>query len=170
MSIKNERCLVLNASYEPISLIPLKRALTLLYEGKADIVEEHPTRFIHTAKDVWPFPTQIVLRKYVVARMPFRAKAKLTQRNLFIRDNYTCQYCGRHKNTLKTNEFLTRDHIFPRERGGRDTWLNVITACSSCNNKKSNYVLEELDMELLKEPTVPTVFEIMSKTNFKKRI
>jgi 5-methylcytosine-specific restriction endonuclease McrA len=135
--------------------------------GKASVLAEHPTLFIQSANDVHPLPTQIRLNEMVKTRRTTRAQAQLTQRNMFVRDKYTCQYCGRHRSELKDAEFLTRDHVHPQSKGGKDVWTNVITACNRCNNKKADLFLSDVNMRLLKEPTAPTVFEIWSKSNTK---
>ena len=161
------RCVVLNASYEPLSIVSAKRGIVLCYEGKASIIEEHPSLIVHSARDIWPVPTQVVLSRFVKARPTFRVPAQLTQRNLFTRDKYICQYCGRHKSRLKKHEFLTRDHVVPRILGGRDKWDNVVTSCSTCNNKKADYPLRDTSLKLLKNPSTPTIFEIWSKASAK---
>ncbi len=161
------RCIILNASYEPLSVVPSKRGLILVIEGKAIIDEVHPTLEVRSVHRSWPLPTQIVLKEYRKARPASRVPAQLTQRNLFIRDKYKCQYCGREKRQLKNDEFLTRDHIHASTNGGRDVWTNVVAACNSCNNRKADYTLEEaklyFNMELLSEPRTPTVFEIWAR-------
>lgn len=162
---ENSRCVVLNSTYEPLSIVPAKRALILYFEGKASVLENHPELVVRSVSDVWPIPTQVVLKHFVKARPTFRVPAQLTQRNLFIRDKYTCQYCGRHRGEFKEVEFLTRDHIIPQARGGKDIWENVITACSSCNNKKADTPLSETSLKLLKKPSIPTIFEIWSKAS-----
>jgi 5-methylcytosine-specific restriction endonuclease McrA len=169
MIIDSIRCVVLNASYESISVVSGKRGLVLCLKGKASVLENHPTAAVGSERHSYPIPTQILLKDMVKSRPTTRVPAQLTQKNLFTRDKYTCQYCGRHKNELKNNghkkEFLTRDHIHPQDKGGKDTWLNLITACNTCNNKKGNQDVEEVGMKLLKNPTVPTVFEIWSKAH-----
>jgi len=127
------------------------------------IVEEHPELVVRSPSQTFPVPTSIVLKHFVKGRMVFRTKALLTQRNLFIRDQYTCQYCGRNKQQLKSSEFLTRDHVLPRHIGGRDIWENVVTCCNSCNNKKAYHLLEDINMTLLKIPTAPTIFELWTR-------
>jgi len=111
MGFESARCVVLNATYEPITIVSSKRALILYLEGKALIVEEHPELVVRSPSQTFPVPTSIVLKQFVKGRMVFRTKALLTQRNLFIRDQYTCQYCGRSKQQIKHSEFLTRDHV-----------------------------------------------------------
>ena len=162
------RCTVLNASYEPLAVISAKRGLILVVEGKAIIIQEHPEHVIHSPRDIWPVPVQIVLKSFVKSRSTHKIPAILTQRNLFLRDGYRCQYCNRHRLELKNKEFLTRDHIIPQSKGGTDSWINVVTACSSCNNKKSDLSLKESNMKLKKIPTKPTIFELWARAGSKK--
>ena len=166
------RCIILNTSYEPLSVVPSRRGLVLVIEGKATISEAHPTLQIRSVRQVWPLPTQVILTEYRRARPANLVPAQLTQRNLFVRDRYCCQYCGRTKADLHSGEFLTRDHVTPTTRGGKDHWSNVVTACNSCNNKKSDYTLEEANLyyglELLSKPHVPTAFEIWSRIRIKQ--
>jgi 5-methylcytosine-specific restriction endonuclease McrA len=163
MVLETSTCVVLNASYEPLSVVSAKRALLLILEGKAVVVEEHPTLEVHSVRQSFKVPLMVALKIYVQSRRIFHSKASLTQRNLFARDNNTCQYCNRHKSKLQTKEFLTRDHIIPECKGGGSTWENLVTACSTCNNKKANYNLEDTNMRLLKKPIAPTIFELWMK-------
>lgn len=176
--IDSVRCEVLNASYEPLSITSGRRALVLCIRGKAEILQEHTSYAVETGTDIYPVPIQIRLFNMVKGRPTTRTPAQLTNRNLFIRDNHTCQYCGRHRNELKTKEFLTRDHVHPQDKGGADEWQNVVTACNRCNNKKANLTREELitlgtPMNFIRgedwKPYKPTIFEIWSKS-FSKRI
>jgi 5-methylcytosine-specific restriction endonuclease McrA len=160
---ESTRCVVLNSTYEPLDILSSKRAINLILKGKAMVVEEHPMHMICSESMAIRLPTTIVLKKYVKGRKVYTAHAALTQKNLFSRDNYTCQYCNRHKTQLKSFEFLTRDHIHPESKGGPDTWENLVTACSTCNNKKADYLLSEVSMKLLKTPTKPSVFELWMK-------
>lgn len=168
MAFETTRCVVLNSTYEPISITTSKRALILISKGKAVVVEEHPHLEIKSASTTFKVPVTVALKKYVKGRMIFRTTASLTQKNLFARDNYTCQYCNRHKSALRHNEFLTRDHIHPESKGGKNTWENLVTACSTCNNKKADYTPSETGMKLLKEPIAPSLFELWMKNTNKK--
>lgn len=170
MEFETTRCVVLNSTYEPISVVTSKRALLLILEGKAIVVEEHPTMVVRSPSITLKVPIMVALKQFIRGRKIFRTSAVLTQRNLFIRDNYTCQYCDRHKSELRHSEFLTRDHIIAESRGGKDVWDNVVTACSSCNNKKADRDLEEINMKLQKKPVVPTLFELWMKHNQKRKI
>lgn len=163
MALDATRCVVLNATFEPITVVSSKRALVLFLEGKAVIVEEHPELVVRSPRQTFPVPVTIALKQYIKGRRVFTTKALLTQKNLFIRDAYTCQYCGRHRNELKSREFLTRDHVIPRAFGGTDTWTNVVTCCNTCNNKKSDMLMKELNWKLQKMPLEPTIFEIWTR-------
>lgn len=160
MQVETTRCVVLNASYEPLSVISAKRALILIFEGKAVVVEEHPEYVVRSPSITVKVPVMVALKEFVKARRVFHSPAALTQRNLFVRDNHTCQYCGRHKSDLRSKEVLTRDHIIPESKGGKNTWENLVTACSTCNNKKADHDLDDTGMHLLKKPVAPTLFEL----------
>jgi len=163
------RCTVLDASYDPRSIGSARRGLALVLKGKAHMIEEWPNESINSGHDIFPIPKQVVLHYTIKGRPMFRKPAQLTQKNLFTRDKYTCQYCGRHKSDLREGEQLTRDHVHPQDKGGPDAWTNVVTACSRCNNKKANYFLSDLGMTLKREPYTPTIFELWSKSSTKKR-
>lgn len=169
MLIDSVRCEVLNASYDPLSIVSGRRALNLYLQGKATILTAHPSGEIQSGNDVWPIPTQIRLHHMVKSRRTTRAKAQLTQRNMFVRDLYMCQYCGRHRMELNHGEFLTRDHVIPQSKGGADTWGNVVTACNKCNNKKADFTCEEVGMFPAKQPVTPTVYEIWAKSTSKNK-
>lgn len=163
MEFESTRCVVLNSTYEPISVVPSKRALLLILEGKAIVVEEHPYLVIRSPKLTFKVPIMVALKMFVHGHKIFKTRASLTQRNLFTRDSHTCQYCGRHKSDLRSHEFLTKDHVIPECRGGTNTWDNLVTACSSCNNKKANHNLSDVNMKLMKKPVAPTLFELWMK-------
>lgn len=163
MEFESSRCIVLNASYEPLSVITAKRALLLILEGKAIVVEEHPHLVVRSVRQSFKVPVMVALKEFVKNRKIFQSKASLSQRNLFLRDNHTCQYCNRHKSVFKHREFLTRDHLIPESLGGKTSWENLVTACSTCNNKKADYLLEDTEMRLLKYPVAPTIFELWMK-------
>lgn len=165
--LESVRCEVLNVTYEPLKPVSIRRANRLLLDGKATLLEEHPTLMLRTATDIYPVPTRIVLHKLIKTGNR-SVPAPLTRRNLLIRDNFTCQYCGRHEAELNPKEEMTRDHIHPQDKGGPDIWLNVVLACNTCNNKKANYFLNECGMTLLKKPTIPTRFELSMRARHEK--
>ncbi|MCL4215166.1 MAG: HNH endonuclease [Gemmatimonadales bacterium] len=146
-------CLALNSSFEPLTMVPLKRALRLLIDGKAEIVEADRGRTIRSEHLALPRPAVIRLRKFV--HVPRRFRRQVTNTFLFARDAYRCQYCGRASYELRTRESLTRDHVVPISRGGKNVWTNVVTACSGCNTRKANHLVEECGMHLLNKPVEP---------------
>jgi 5-methylcytosine-specific restriction endonuclease McrA len=146
-------CLALNASFEPLTMVPLKRALRLVIDGKAEIVESDRDRAVRSEHLALPRPVVIRLRKFV--HVPRRFRRQVTNTFLFARDGYRCQYCGRPSYELRPRESLTRDHVVPISRGGLNVWTNVVTACSSCNTRKADHLVAECGMHLLHAPVEP---------------
>jgi 5-methylcytosine-specific restriction endonuclease McrA len=146
-------CLALNASFEPLTMVPVRRALRLIIDGKAEIVETDPARVVRSASLSMPRPVVIRLMKFV--HVPRRFRRQVTNTFLFARDHYRCQYCGRGSAELKPREALTRDHLIPMSRGGTNEWTNVVTACSTCNTRKANHFPNEIGMHPLCVPSEP---------------
>lgn len=146
-------CLALNASYEPLTIIPAERAIRLVIDRKAEILERDPARTFRSPRREFPFPTVIRLVRFVL--VPRRFRRQVTNTFLFARDDYKCQYCGRPRGQLKGRQFLTRDHVTPASRGGDNSWHNVVTSCSPCNNRKGDRLPQEAGMALLTEPGEP---------------
>lgn len=137
--------LVLNQNYEPLNVCNARRAIVLLDRGKAEVLE-HGLGVIRTTSLSMPLPS--VIRLVYLIRRP-RPQMKLTRRDIFARDNYSCQYCG-----IKTRD-LTIDHVIPRHRGGKHVWENLVSACKACNHRKGNRTPEEARMTLLRQPHKP---------------
>lgn len=152
-------CLALNASFEPLTIVPPRRAVRLVLEGKAEILEEDGRRCFRSEHRTVPCPVVIRLVRYV--HVPHRFRRQVTNTFLFARDDYTCQYCGRHKNQLRGRQFLTRDHVLPVSRGGGNTWDNVVTSCSPCNNRKGGRLPSEAGLKLLSQPTEPNYVHLV---------
>lgn len=146
-------CLALNASFEPLTLVPPRRAIRLILDGKAEVLEVDGDRAFRSERTEVPCPTVIRLVRYV--HVPRRFRRQVTNTFLFARDDYSCQYCGRHRSELKGRQFLTRDHVLPVSRGGGNSWENVVTACSPCNNRKGDRLPAEAGMHLVGEPGEP---------------
>lgn len=143
----NRSTLVLNATYEPLGVVPVKRGVTLILEDKVDVLEEHDEPF--RSKEVeFKQPSVVRLRYYV--KIPYSAKVPLNRSLLFARDNYTCQFthCNRRAENI--------DHVHPRSKGGKNVWENVVASCERCNSKKANKTLTELGWSLKREPVVPS--------------
>jgi len=147
------RCLALNASFEPITMVPVRRALRLVIDGKAEIVEAEQDRVVRSERLAMPRPHVIRLFKFV--HVPRRFRRQVTNTFLFARDHYRCEFCGRPQATLRPRECLTRDHLIPLSRGGTNAWTNVVTACSTCNARKGNHLPGEVGMHPLHEPVEP---------------
>ena len=146
-------CLALNASFEPLTMVPMRRALRLVLDGKAEIIEADTGRFVHSERLTMPRPAVIRLVRFI--HVPRRFRRQVTNTFLFARDRYRCQYCGRTAAELRPRESLTRDHLIPMSRGGTNDWTNVVTACSPCNTRKGNRMPEEIGMHPLTAPVEP---------------
>ena len=138
------RALVLNASFEPLSVVSPRRAVILVMAEKAEVVLESGERFRSERLDL-PVPSVVRLRYYV--KVPFFRTGGLSRRGVFARDGYRCQYCGRHADSI--------DHVRPRSRGGTHSWENVVAACRRCNMAKRDRLLSETPMRLLRPPAEP---------------
>ena len=146
-----EIVLVLNANYEPLNVCNMRRAICLMVMDKADLVENGRGE-IHTISCSFPKPSIIRLQSMI--HRP-RSRVKLTRREIFRRDSYSCQYCG------SSSRDLTIDHIVPKHLGGEHSWENVVTACSYCNHKKGGRTLHKAGMrlkKLVKEPPASAMY------------
>lgn len=152
-------CLALNASFEPLTLIPIQRALRLVIDKKAEVLEVDGDRRFRSEKLELPAPVVIRLVRFI--HVPKRFRRQVTNTFLFARDGYTCQYCGRHRRQLGYRESLTRDHVVPLSRGGDNGWANVVTACSRCNLRKGNALPPECGFRLPAEPREPNHVELI---------
>ena len=152
-------CLALNASFEPLTILPIRRALRLVIDQKAEILEVDESRIFHSERREMACPIVIRLARFV--HVPRKFRRQVTNTFLFARDHYRCQYCGRHRSQLRGREFLTRDHIIPMSRGGGNTWGNVVTACSPCNNRKGSHLPDEVGMHALHLPLEPNYVELV---------
>ncbi len=137
--------LVLNLNYEPLNVCEAGRALVLVDLGKAEVLE-HNGSVLRSARRVFVCPS--VIRLAYLVRRP-RPQARLSRRQIFVRDDYTCQYCG-----ARSRE-LTLDHVIPLFRGGTHTWENLVSACPRCNHRKGGRNPEEAHLRLLREPVRP---------------
>jgi 5-methylcytosine-specific restriction endonuclease McrA len=140
------RVLLLNATFEPLTALPLRRAVVLVMCGKAEVVHGDPAGLLlHAATVSLPVPSVIRLSSYV--RVPYRAKVPLTRAGLMHRDHFRCAYCGGRAETI--------DHVQPRSRGGPHTWQNCVACCAKCNHRKADKLLSELGWRLRVVPRAP---------------
>ncbi len=136
--------LVLNASYEPLCLVPLRRAVVLVLADKAVIVEVG-TEVLHSEHLDVSAPTVVRLARFV--RVPYHRSVPLTRRAVLERDEHRCAYCDKRADSV--------DHVIPRSRSGRHAWDNVVAACFRCNHRKSDSLLAEIGWTLPFTPKAP---------------
>ncbi len=133
------RVLLLNATYEPLTALPLRRAVVLLVCDKAEVVQKHPSGLVlHSAVQSIEVPSVIRLRTYV--RVPYRARIPMTRAAIMHRDRFRCAYCGVKAETI--------DHVVPRSRGGEHSWENCVACCADCNHRKADRLIVELGWQL----------------------
>lgn len=145
-----QQVLVLNASFEPINVTSLHRAVVLVLKEKAEVLEQAPVPIKTGASG---FVKPHVIRLTYLVRFPRYEARKITRRALFARDGYSCQYCG-------SSHRLTVDHVVPRSRGGGSGWDNVVTSCAPCNSRKADRLPGEIKMfpRCNPRPPSPDVF------------
>jgi 5-methylcytosine-specific restriction endonuclease McrA len=143
-SLMQAPVLVLNATFEPINVTAVRRALVLMLKGVAQAEEINPAE-VHSATKAVHVPSVIRLLSY--RHIPQQSRA-LSRKNILLRDRNTCQFCG---STFPASE-LTLDHVMPRSRGGRSTWENLVACCYNCNNNKGDRTPEEAGLELVRRP------------------
>lgn len=152
MSVLNKSVLVLNQNYEPLHVCNVRRAVVLVARGKAEVIDrlDRAKALLRTVSGELDVPS--VIRMVYFIRRP-RPVMRLSRREVFNRDRFMCQYCGR-RTALKD---LTLDHVLPRFRGGRHTWENLVSACRGCNHRKAGRTPREARMTLRNQPRRPTV-------------
>lgn len=152
------KVLLLNKECEPLNIMSWRRAFVLLIKGKAEYIDKLNKIEDYIKIGDYYIPKTIKLT-YEMAipemELPF------SRENIFIRDNYTCQYCGEEFSSSD----LTLDHVFPKSRGGDTSWCNIVACCRNCNQKKADRTPEEADMQLLSKPFIPDfwLFELKQK-------
>jgi 5-methylcytosine-specific restriction endonuclease McrA len=138
--------LVLNATFEPINVCTVRRAVVLLLKEKAEVIERSEWD-LHSENLTLSRPVVIRLVSYV--RIPRDThRRKITRRAVFARDEWTCQYCGSRSN-------LTVDHVVPKSKGGASSWTNIVASCAPCNRRKGDALPRQVGMRLLREPRSP---------------
>jgi 5-methylcytosine-specific restriction endonuclease McrA len=138
------KALVLNATYEPLCVVPVRRAVVLVLKEKAEVIHATDAK-LHSERRAFAVPSVIRLTYFV--KVPFRARAALSRRAVFVRDGHRCQYCGANAENI--------DHIVPRSRGGEHVWENVVAACRPCNTRKEDRLIHEVGFVLRRKPMAP---------------
>lgn len=144
-----EHTLLLNATFEPIKVVSWQRAMTLWCQGKVEIVETHDKE-VRAVTFSFKLPSIVRLLRFV--RVRNLHQVKFSRANIYVRDDYTCQYCARRFEP----EDLTFDHVAPVAQGGRRSWENIVTACMPCNRQKDARTPSQAGMTLLRQPRRPS--------------
>ncbi len=152
--------LLLTPWMTPHRIVTWQEAITLLYNGKVEVLETYEGQTISSPSVTIPMPSVARLIKPIAA---MKKNVKFSRQNVLLRDNFMCQYCGK-KAPMKA---LNYDHILPRSKGGKTTWLNIVTACYPCNTKKGDRSLKESGMVLLRPPTHPKSLPLSPPVSFK---
>ncbi len=129
-----------------MSVISARKAIILLFLGKAELLETSDGKLLHSVSSCMPFPS--VLRLGIYVKIPYK-NIILSRKNILRRDGHRCQFCGR------SDIALTVDHVIPSSRGGEDTWENLVCACVRCNNRKGDRTPDEASMPLRRKPMRP---------------
>lgn len=135
---------MLNASYEPLSVVTTRRAIVLVMRDRAEVVETNG-RVWHSEHITMSSPSVVRLRHFV--KIPRARRVPLNRRAIFLRDDHACQYCARPAENV--------DHVVPRSQGGTHTWDNVVASCRRCNSKKGGRTPSQAGLTLLRPPRVP---------------
>jgi len=138
------RALLLNASFEPLCVVPTRRAVVLVLKEKAEIVARNGAE-LHSEHLTMPAPAVVRLVHFV--KVPFRNRVPLSRRAVFARDQHRCQYCNRGAENI--------DHVVPRSKGGTHTWENVVASCRPCNARKEDRLPAECGLKLHRRPQAP---------------
>lgn len=151
--------LVLNADFKPLSYFPLslwswQDVIKAIYLDRVAVVEEYD-KVVHSPSAEMKLPSVISLKEYVKPNV----HPNFTRFNVFLRDRFTCQYCG---HVAGTGRDLTFDHVIPRRQGGRTSWENITSACPACNFKKGGRTPQQAHMHLRTKPYRPTVFALQN--------
>lgn len=151
--------LLLNANYEPLNVCNVRRAMTLVLVGKADVIHEADALLVTSSRQV-PVPSVVKMRYHVRRPMP---QLRLSRHSVLARDNYTCQYCGCRKD-------LTIDHVVPKWCGGPHTWDNLVACCRKCNLKKGDKTPQQANMRLRSRPRRPHYVPYLSLPKYLRAV
>lgn len=157
MKVKHKKCLVLNATMEPLALVDWRRAITLVISEILEPVDYYDDAILTCGQKHIPNPAVVKCKKYVKQN---HRKIAFSRKHVFLRDQMRCQYCGKQDFSGKT---LTYDHVIPRvkwkklgKQGTPTNWTNIVTCCTSCNRKKGEKTVNEVGFKLLRQPVQPS--------------
>ena len=149
-----DNCIILNADYSFLNIVSWQKAITLMIKGKTEVLK-------YTEKTVKNFEKTIIMKipavmKLInIIRVIYRNQVPFNKRNVIVRDEFTCMYCGKKPKTL------TVDHVIPISKGGKSTFENCVAACKTCNTKKGNKLPSEINMYIKRKPFQPTIAEFL---------
>lgn len=149
-------CVLLNANYMPLGIISLKKAIKLIVKEKVEVIKSHSTKLLCNFERTFKIFYPLVLRLVKFVRRIYGVKVTFSKKNILIRDNFICMYCG-----TDIKRFSTLDHVIPKSKGGKTTFDNVVSCCIKCNNKKDNKLPSQAKMYLIKKPYTPTIMEFI---------
>jgi len=149
------KALLLNATFQPLTVVSVQRAINLLMKEKAEIIHPNENIILHSENLEFMAPSVLKLRYFV--KVPMYSNPPVTKRGIFARDGWECQYCGKPAENV--------DHIVPKSKGGEHIWENVVASCHPCNTKKGNRYLRDTGLKLRKKPKSPRGFNLFSPRN-----
>lgn len=163
--MKEYPALILNADYQPISYFPLslwswQDSIKAVFLERVNIIAEYESE-VRSSTFSMKIPSVIALKKYI----PISKKPPFTRFNLFLRDDFSCQYCG----DIFTSNDLTFDHVIPKSKGGKNDWKNLATCCKPCNLKKDNKSINEVGFKLKHQPYKPTYIQFVKNVNINNK-
>lgn len=159
-----ESCLVLDIGFQPHRIVPWQRAVALIFDQKAEVVETYDTPLMSPAQaqrasaSGWTVLLKIPAVVRLLSMVARRKAVRFSRMNVLTRDNWTCQYCGKK---LPTRE-LNYDHVTPRSQGGKTVWENIVASCFDCNDRKANRTPQQASMRLLKLPIKPKSLPVIA--------
>lgn len=148
-----EQTLLLNTTFEPIAVVSWRKAVTLVLLQKVEVLSVYDREIVSVSRSV-RLPAVIRLLRFV---RNGRSGVKFSRRNVFLRDDFTCQYCGKRFDA----KHLTCDHLIPRSRGGITEWTNIVTSCIYCNLQKGDKLPEEKEMFPRRRPYRPSGYQLL---------
>jgi 5-methylcytosine-specific restriction endonuclease McrA len=151
----SDNVVVLNADYTFLSVTSWKNAVCLLIEGKAETLKE-TTKIVRNFDRTVEITIPLYIRVVKYVRKIFKQKVPFSKRNVFVRDDQTCQFCGTYIEDIND---CTVDHVTPRAQGGKSKWVNCVTACKPCNHRKADRTPTQAKMYLKRRPVQPTINE-----------
>ena len=158
-NLLNSVVLVLNANYSPMTVCTAKRAISLYFLNKIDVLSNYNEK-VHSPSTSLDLPSIIKIKTYIKNNS---MTVEISRKNVLVRDNYTCQYCK------KKSKSLTVDHVVPKFRGGQDSWENLVAACKNCNQIKGEHTPEEARMPLMRKPKRPNRIHYFQRLVKKKQ-